>query len=279
MSNFEKETKKFSGKVKIADIEAEFTKLVAGINAAIDVINEALNKTSLIDVNSGSSYISGENYTLTCTALRKVLANYENKILLGGKCVEIDGDVILFPTLVVNDEGLGCTQIASQSVDTEGAVVTIDLYYDRNLETVQFEENQDTVHLTCLDWQRGENVLNTTEDNIFVNPDTSPVIKINTNNFGAGDVVNGNIPTGGIATTPYFLGVSKTKDTTTRANIIINDETSIFIEDREDYEGNLFEPKLSIYLHTPIFIPPGIKVGGENTLLKNLPFTMNSDNS
>ena len=92
-------------------------------------------------------------------------------------------------------------------------------------------------------------------------------------------MVNGNIPTGGIATTPYFLGVSKTKDTTTRANIIINDETSIFIEDREDYEGNLFEPKLSIYLHTPIFIPPGIKVGGENTLLKNLPFTMNSDNS
>lgn len=176
---YEKNVHEFKGKVTIQDIQNEFNSLVSAINLLVIDINE-LDQYKDRDYSEGSENIPSSNYTLTLGALKKILDAY-NGCFIGGTCVEspiTPGEIITFPMLrVSNTEGI--EQIANTSIrDNDKA--GIDIYYDTVNKNLKLDNNltENCVKVTPIDWNRDEWILNTTEDDLFVNPDTSPVIKV-----------------------------------------------------------------------------------------------------
>lgn len=260
---------KLQGVVYVEDIQANIDLLVDSINDLIQKIRYAKQQVRTVDPTKGAAKISGPDYTLTCYALRHLLLNYQKKLLFGCAAVEVNGDVITFPGLYVNEDGIGCTQVKSQkltSVPTGSA--STDLYVDSTNGSLSFIP---TGHnkIAMLDWQRGIDILNTTQDGLFINPNTSPVISMVRNKFGSNDRINE--PTD---RSYFFLpDVPYLPDNSTA--YVTLDGVQIFY--KRTYSMN--KRAVEIFSYCPIFIPKGLQgktstSGGDNC--KTLYFKLNN---
>ncbi len=72
--------KKFRGKVKIADVQNEFDKLVDKINSLNARINQVSTDKENIDWRYGSETLSPINYTLTIGGLKQALNNFDGAV-------------------------------------------------------------------------------------------------------------------------------------------------------------------------------------------------------
>lgn len=133
MTDFKNSVKKFSGKVKIADIQAEFDRLVNGINDMVNTIN-TMNELQEFDFSKGSVRLAGQYDTLTLGALKQVLNLYDGTVL-GGKCVNIEGYCKVFPSLYISKD-YGVVQIP-ESVIQPNEYAT-DLYFNPQTEDIGF---------------------------------------------------------------------------------------------------------------------------------------------
>lgn len=246
MSSFEKDTKKLIGKVKIGDVQAEIDRLVAGINEAIDVINEVNNSATTIDPTRGSTTISSSDYTLTCGGFKKILSTYSGKFLVKPIAVNMLDNIITFPALFVHDSYI---EHINSAITSNGSALT----------ELKFDDDGTERHAAYLDWMRGETILNTTPDNIFFNPDNIPVVKLRDNAFPVKDKIN--IPDD----RAFFLcpmaakNGARSNSTTKLANTIIYR--------RYINTGDVGKHSQTLYSHNPIFIPNGAqnKITFENS--------------
>lgn len=72
--------KKFRGKVKIADVQAEFDKLVNKINSLDARINKVNTDKENIDWRYGGNTLAPTNYTLTVGGLKQALNNFDGAV-------------------------------------------------------------------------------------------------------------------------------------------------------------------------------------------------------
>jgi hypothetical protein len=72
--------KKFRGKVKIADVQAEFDKLVDKINSLDTRINKVNTDKESIDWRYGGNTLAPINYTLTVGGLKQALNNFDGAV-------------------------------------------------------------------------------------------------------------------------------------------------------------------------------------------------------
>lgn len=79
--------KKFSGQVKISDVQTEFNALVSRINELVDVYNASIDFEN-IDYSIGSSALGSYNYTLTVGGLKTLMSALDGAVL-GFKCFKI----------------------------------------------------------------------------------------------------------------------------------------------------------------------------------------------
>jgi hypothetical protein len=246
---------KLQGVVYVEDIQANIDLLVDSINDLIQKIRYAKNQLTSVDPTKGAAKISGPDYTLTCYALRHLLLNYQKKLLFGCTAVEVNGDVITFPGLYVNEDGTGCTQIKSQKLtNVPTGNGSTDLYVDSTNGNLTFITSEGNNKVTLLDWQRGMDILNTTQDNLFINPDTSPIVSMVRNKFGANDRINE--PTD---RSYFFLpDVPYLPDNSTA--YVTLDGVQIFY--KRTYSMN--KRSVEIFSYCPIFIPKGLQ-GKTNT--------------
>lgn len=245
---------KLQGVVYVEDIQANIDLLVDSINDLIQKIRYAKSQVRTVDPTKGAAKISGPDYTLTCYALRHLLLNYQKKLLFGCTAVEVNGDVITFPGLYVNEDGIGCTQVKSQKLTSvPPGDASTDLYVDSTNGSLSFIPTGRN-KIVMLDWQRGMDILNTTQDGLFINPNTSPVISMVRNKFGSNDRINE--PTD---RSYFFLpDVPYLPDNSTA--YVTLDGVQIFY--KRTYSMN--KRAVEIFSYCPIFIPKGLQ-GKTNT--------------
>lgn len=240
MDKLEPTMKKFAGVVHIADVQNEIDKLVNRINLLIGDINTAIEQSDF-QPTKGATKLSGRNYTLTCAGLKRIFDLYGKRLIAGGKVVDVENvGPVQFPSLVFTGRYTG-KQFPSK---VSPALSSTDLY-ENVAEEGEVEE--DLVHIAYLDWQRGENLVNTTQDNLFINPDKSPVVKLtNTqNNMTAGTSRPSNKA---FFYSPQVMYGADSKQQVKIANTVI---FSL------DCLGWIPYPGLSLFSYNPIFIPKG----------------------
>lgn len=263
MSNFEQDTKKLVGKVRIEDVQAEIDRLIQGINDAIDTINDVNNSSSSINPTLGGDIISSSNYTLTCAGLKKILDLYKGLFLIKPTCVLNDDGVIIFPALLVKPDGTGCKAMLSILDENQENCELV--YHD--------EENDSDIHCAWLDFQRGENILNTTPDNIFINPDEIPRVTLRDNAFPVKDKIN--IPDDRAF---FFCPMAAKQGARSNCSTLL---ANTIIYRRYINTGDVGKHSQTLYTHNPIFIPKGLEnkitfttSSGGKSIHKALDFTI-----
>lgn len=248
MSSIFDKIKQLKGKVTIKDIQDNIDLLADKIEELEGRIEEARNIAD-IDTDKGSAKISGAAYTLTCAALHKMLSIYKNQILVGGKCIQLNNELIMFPSLMVNSTGSGCVQITSRKISTSGVSDSKNLYYNPNNNTLGFTYNSpNDIQIAYLDWKRKQVLLNTTQDNLFFNPDTSPVISLTKKKFVDDQTINP--PTN----TPYFLLVQAGNAFDNQTGQVALDGKVILR--KQNY--SMSKTGTAYYYYCPVFIPPNL---------------------
>lgn len=250
--SYESQVKTFRGVVRIQDVQAEFARLVNGINSIVDTLNN-LDGLQYINFDIGSTSIPSPGQTLTLGALKTIL-NIYNGCIVGGNSVCVkdpnSDTLIFFPSLYV-DKNVGITQIGNTTIEKQSNA--IDVYVNPSDNELSFTDGEGKKHIACLDWVRDEVILNTTEDNIFINPDKSPEVVMTANNFKIKDTINLKSDNA-----MFFLpcmrmlpdGNGWTSDN------LIDSRGSVWSNDPGNSGGK--HKGGSMYIYTPIWVPKGL---------------------
>lgn len=252
MNEFEKASKKFTGIVRIEDVQNEFDRILQGINDAIDKINLVNNEALDSDewLKQGSSKVPSRRYTLTLAALKSIIDAIPDDKFSNPVCVK-DGDnnLVMFPTLVKDIDSKGLKQIPSQKLAKASTATS--LYYDLDEEELgySFPSATHLVFLGLLDWTRNIQRLNTTENNLYFNKDNSTVVKMQGNKFDVTRAMNRP------SNRPFFYIPSIRYQDDNRNTTIRLANTVIF---RRHTDAQTHRA-CCVFTYAPIFIPKGLQ--------------------
>lgn len=279
MGYYRDRVKSFKGKVKIEDVQNEFDILVNAINKNIEKLNSYAN----LDVNDfyiGSTQIPSSNYTLTLGALKSIISAY-NRTTLGGTVVKMPGDntkCIVFPALIpMNGQGIiqtNTTVLQRPNVNpTQLPNYALFVQYrDGNVGFTNQREFLGGVVMAEIDWLRDEYIMNTTKDDIFVNPDKSPAIMVNTQAWA-----NGNWT--------YAIGLDNNRSQfllPQAASLNDNQSSTVQIDGKtiqNAHAGAQNKWHCQTYVYAPIWIPKGLaSTVNSYAVSKALYYTMNQRN-
>ena len=113
MTNSNDRIKKFSGQVKVSDIQAAFTKIVNRINTLIDNYNSSVEVQD-IDYSKGNAALAPGGYALSIGGLKRVMEAYDG-FLIGGRVFKIDnGNAIITPGIYITSNQI--YRIQSQTI-------------------------------------------------------------------------------------------------------------------------------------------------------------------
>ncbi len=264
MSNYKKQVKTFKGKVTIQDIQEEFDRIIGiyneetdkwegGLNGQIEFIN-SLDELQNLEFYKGSTNLPSSEYTLTLGALKQILAVYNNRVI-NTTCVKDPKDstkMIVFPGLHISSAD-GIKQIGNKVV--EKTANAIDLYVNPTSNSLSFTEQEGYTHVTELDWVRDEYVLNTTQDNLFVNPNISPKIQMDATNLNQKSTYD--LPDD---TSAFFLPcMNYTFNGNGLAQSVILIDNKEILNSRDRGNGAGKRKAGAMFVYAPIFIPKGCK--------------------
>lgn len=279
MGYYRDRVKSFKGKVKIEDVQNEFNILVNAINKNIEKLNSYAN-LNVNDFYIGSTQIPSSNYTLTLGALKSIISAYD-KTTLGGTVVKMPGDntkCIIFPSLIPID-GQGIIQtnttVLQRPNSNPTALPDYGLFIQYREGSVQFNYQRGAlggIVMSEIDWLRDEYIMNTTKDNVFVNPNKSPAIMVNTQAWA-----NGNWT--------YGIGLDNNRSQFLLPQVAsLNDNQSSTVQiDGKTIQnasaGAQNKWHCQTYVYAPIWIPKGLaSTVNSYAVSKALYYTMNQRN-